>query len=301
MKLIVTGGAGFIGSSLIESLLSNGHTVIAYDNLHSGNVMNLVNARDNPNFKFIPKHCRLIHDNDMQGTDIVIHLGIPSSSNMYKLNPHFIYTPIIDLVWLYDSMRRNDVSRMIYASSSSLYNGWKPPHKEEMIPAVTDYYTETRYYIERLSDLYNQMHEITSVGLRFFSVYGPKETYKKEFANIVSQFLWTMQKDISPVIYGNGTQTRDFTYITDVVQAIELILNSNISQEIYNVGTGVSYSYNDVVGMLNDILNKTIIPEYVDIPLKNYVHDTCADITKIKSIGYAPEITLYSGIHKLLI
>src|SRR3990167_5412636 len=108
-----------------------------------------------------------------------------------------------------------------------MYSGQKPPHRENMKVEVTDFYTEGRYEMERLSQLYHQLYGVKSIGLRYFSVYGPHEESKKTYANLISQFLWALQKDEPPEVYGDGEQTRDFTYVEDIVEANILALNFN--------------------------------------------------------------------------
>ena len=166
---------------------------------------------------------------------------------------------------------------------------------------VTDFYTECRYAIERLAKLYNLLFGVKSVGLRFFSIYGPKEKFKGQYANIVSQFLWAMQKDESPIIFGDGTQTRDFTHVYDVVNALLLAWKKDFECEIFNVGTGVAYNFNEVVDLLNKILRKNIKPIYKPNPIKNYVYHTLADTTKAeRMLGFKAKISLEEGLRSLL-
>ena len=166
---------------------------------------------------------------------------------------------------------------------------------------VTDFYTECRYAIERLAKLYNSLFGVKSVGLRFFSIYGPKEEFKKQYANIVSQFLWAMKRDESPVIFGDGTQTRDFTHVYDVVEALILAWKKDFECEIFNVGTGVAHSFNEIVEILNRLLGKNIKPIYKPNPIKNYVYHTLADTSKAeKMLGFKAKISLEEGLRMLL-
>lgn len=165
---------------------------------------------------------------------------------------------------------------------------------------VTDYYTEARLGIERIAKLYNVHFGIKSVGLRFFSVYGPKEKSKGKYANIVSQFLWEMEKGKAPIIYGDGKQTRDFVFVKDVIKAFLLLMDLDFEYEIFNVGTGKSHSFNDVVDILNYKLKTNLKPIYIEMPVKNYVDHTLADTKKIKSLGYKSEYSLEKGIDKII-
>jgi UDP-glucose 4-epimerase len=165
---------------------------------------------------------------------------------------------------------------------------------------VTDFYTEGRLGIERIAELYNVLYGVKSVGLRFFSVYGPHEEAKGIYANIVTQFLWEIKKGKSPVIYGDGSQKRDFVFVKDIVNALILASKLECGYDIFNVGTGKSYSFNNVVDILNNKLNTKIKPIYVKIPMKNYIDCTLSDTNKMKNIGYHTEYNLERGLDEYI-
>ena len=217
MSTLVTGGAGFIGSNLVEELLAAGEDVIVLDNMHTGSPSNLEDLKGS--LELIKSSC-----NDLPGMDLrpekIYHLGIPSSSPMYKKNPYLVGEALNGFTAVFELAKRSG-ARVIYASSSSLYNGLLPPHQEDMTIQVADYYTEARLAMERMAELYKRLFDVPSIGMRFFSVYGPKETAKKQYANMVTQFLWDMRDGRTPLIFGDGTQTRDFTYVKDVTQALQ--------------------------------------------------------------------------------
>ena len=295
MKVIVTGGCGFIGSNLVERLVRDGYSVVVFDNLHTGNLRNIegldVEFYNEPYSKMV----EIVPE-----AEVIFHLGIPSSSPMYKENPRLVGEAINDAIEIFESAKKYGC-KVVYASSSSIYNGNKVPFREDMPIYVTDYYTECRYAIERLAKLYNVLHGVKSVGLRFFSIYGPKERFKGKYANIISQFLWAMLKDEPPVIFGDGTQTRDFTHVYDVVDALLLAWKRNFECEIFNVGTGVAHSFNEIVEILNRILGKNIRPIYKPNPIKNYVYHTLADTTKAERLlGFKAKIPLEEGIRSLI-
>jgi UDP-glucose 4-epimerase len=294
LRVIVTGGCGFIGSNLVERLVKDGYDVIVFDNLSTGNLRNIegLNVRFfNKPYQNIPV---LVPD-----ADLIFHLGMPSSSPMYKRDPGLLGRTINDAISIFEYAKERKC-KVIYASTSSLYNGNNPPYREDMPIYVTDYYTECRYAIERLAKLYNILHGVRSVGLRLFSVYGPKEQYKGEYANVISQFLWLMKRDQPPIIFGDGTQTRDFIHVADVVEAFMLSAEKDFECEIFNVGTGIARSFNHVVDLINKILGKSIKPVYKPNPIKNYVYHTLADTTKAEKIlGFKAKITLEEGIRDL--
>jgi len=295
LKVVVTGGCGFIGSNLVERLVKEGHSVVVFDNLHTGSLKNI--ERLNVEF-FNEPYSKL--DELVPEAEVIFHLGIPSSSPMYKKNPKLVGKAINDAIEVLEYAKKIGC-KVVYASSSSIYNGNPVPYREDMPVYVTDYYTECRYAIERLAKLYHSLFGVKSVGLRFFSVYGPKEEFKKQYANIVSQFLWAMRRDEQPVIFGDGTQTRDFTHVYDVVDALLLAWKKDFECEIFNVGTGVAHSFNEVVEILNKLLGKYIKPIYKPNPIKNYVYHTLADTTKAeKLLGFKAKISLEEGLRSIL-
>ena len=295
METIVTGGCGFIGSNLVKKLMTKGHSVKIFDNMDTGNPSNLKGLRTEV---FREPYSKM--DSLVQKTDIIFHLGIPSSSPMYKNNPKLIGEAINDAIDVFEFAQKKGC-KVVYASSSSLYNGNKPPYREDMPIYVKDYYTECRYAIERLAKLYNTLHGVKSVGLRFFSVYGPNEKYKGKYANIITQFLWAMLKNEQPVIFGDGNQTRDFIYVGDIVEALMLAMEKDFECEIFNAGTGVAHSFNQIVDMLNENLGKNIKPIHQPMPMKNYVFETLADTEKAEKIlGFKAKKTLDEGIKSLI-
>ncbi|MEM1586499.1 MAG: NAD-dependent epimerase/dehydratase family protein [Candidatus Bathyarchaeia archaeon] len=294
MRAIVTGGCGFIGSNLVERLVKDGWDVVVFDNLSTGRIENI---RD------LGVDCYTCGFEDMDSlvldADVIFHLGMPSSSPMYKDDPTLVGKTINEAITIFEYARRRGC-KVIYASTSSIYNGNPLPYREDMPIYVTDYYTECRYTIERLAKLYNDLHGVRSVGLRLFSVYGPKEKHKGKYANVVSQFLWLIMRGEAPVIYGDGTQTRDFIYVSDAVEAFMLAYEGDFKCEVFNVGTGIAHTFNDVIEIINRTLKKNVKPIYRPNPIKNYVYHTLADTAKAeKMLGFKARIPLEEGIKTL--
>lgn len=295
MRAIVTGGAGFIGSHLVKHLVNEGHEVFIFDNLMTGNKANIIPLLSTP--RFFKSYGVLAQ---ISFPDIIFHLGIPSSSPMYKQNPFLVSEAIRDWITILEYGKKESC-KIVYASSSSVYNGNEPPFHEGMPVHVTDYYTECRYSMERLAELYHRLHKVSSIGLRLFSVYGSNETYKQQYANCLTQFLWAMKQGEAPVIFGDGSQTRDLTHVLDVVTAFNLAAASNIQYGIFNVGTGTAYSFNEIVTLLNQALDTDITPTYIDNPIQNYVGRTRADTQKAeKQLGFKASINLPQGIQNII-
>ncbi len=290
----MTGGAGFIGSHLVEELIGRGE-VFVLDNLYTGSLENLKGL----SAMFIKGRAKEVNNLE-ERFDFIFHLGIYSSSPMYRENRFLVNLAVEDFLYILEYAREKG-SKVILASSSSIYNGNEPPFREDMEIKVTDFYTEARYYLERLASLYFDFYGVKTVVLRLFSVYGEKEKHKGKFANLVTQFLWKMSKGERPVIYGDGSQTRDFIYVKDVVKAFILAMEKNIGFDVFNVGTGKSYSLNQVVEILNRKLGVSIKPLYISNPIKNYVEHTLADTGKAERLlGFKSKFTLEGGVEKLI-
>lgn len=297
MKVLVTGGAGFIGSNLVEDLVRSGEDVIVLDDFSTGSLENLKAVQKQVQIVRAP--CQRLLELKLPEVKKIFHLGIPSSSPMYRDNPVLVGEAIGGFVNVFELARRNQ-ARVVYASTSSLYRSCPTPHREDSISEPFDFYTEARIAMERLARVYYDLHGVSSVGMRFFSVYGPHERAKGRYANNISQFLWAMREDKPPEIYGDGEQTRDFVYVSDVVRACLKAADSDLGCEVINVGTGRQTSFNRVIELLNKELGKSIKPVYVPNPVKNYVYHTCADLTKArKLLGYEPTVPLEEGIRRL--
>ncbi len=294
-SIIVTGGAGFIGSNLVEAL-SKDNSVIVLDNLHTGSRDN-ISGPVKSGVKFLKKDARDIGE-IKEKVSCIYHLGFYSASPMYRENPHLVAEVIDGMISVLELARKNDCP-VVFSSTSSIYNGIKPPHREDVIPGVTDYYTEGRIEAERLSELYYRLYGLNVSAMRFFSVYGFHEDAKHGYANLATQFMKAMIKNEQPVIYGDGTQRRDFVFVTDVVDAL-LRASTSKGFEVYNVGSGVNYSLNELVDKINKLLGSSISAKYIEMPVKNYVMETLADTTKAsRKLGFKAKIDLDSGLRTL--
>lgn len=293
MDVVVTGGLGFIGSHIVKKLIENGDKVTVIDNEHTGSLYNLRDVKDK--FEFVKADAGDIIN--LGKKDAVFHVGIYSSTPMYRNDRTLMYKAIKDFVNILEYCVKNN-AKLILSSSSSIYNGYQPPHKENMIPMVKDFYTEARYFMERSADLYHQMFGLKYIALRYFSVYGDGEETKKSYANMVSQFIWKgiLNKPIK--IYGDGSQRRDLIHVDDVVSANLKALESD-KIGVFNVGNGKSYSFNEIISMVNKYVKQPIKVEYVKNPLKNYVDIVEADTNKmVKELGFKPSVNINEGIKR---
>lgn len=292
-RIIVTGGAGFIGANLVEKLVSD-NEVLVIDNLHTGTNENL-REFESENLKVLNSDVKDISKVDFDA-DYIFHLGFYSASPMYRDNPLLTSEVLAGMISVLEFAKERG-SNVVFSSTSSIYNGVKPPHKEDIIPGVTDFYTEGRIASERASELYNKLFDVNVSAMRFFSVYGYHEKAKGGYANLATQFLWDMKNGKAPVIYGDGEQRRDFVFVTDVVDCLIKASQHN-GFDVFNVGSGKNYSLNELVEKLNRLLGTSIEPEYIEMPVKNYVMETLADTSKAQRLlGFKAGIDLDSGLN----
>ncbi len=303
MKTLVTGGAGFIGSNLVEGLVEKGHDVLVLDNFFLGRKDNLKKVLDK-----VEVVSGDLRDFDLlkkvtKDVDVIFNQAAASSSPMFKEKLREAVAVNVDgFVNILNAAKENCVKKVIYASTSSVYGNSPPPLREGMKIVPVNFYASTKLLNEHLAILFSKEYGLETIGFRYMSVYGPHEQSKGIYANLVSQFLWSIQKDENPVIYGDGKQTRDFVFVKDVVQANILAMESKkkILGGVYNVGSGKDVNLNDLVNIINKILNKNVKPTYVDMPVKNYIATQLGDLTKIKKeFGYKPKYDLESGIRFL--
>ena len=296
-RVLVTGGAGFIGSNLANTLAAAGNDVIALDNGYLGTPENL-----SADVEFV--EADVLDDDLPTDVDAVFHLAALSSRQMLEENPRQgARVNIEGFVNVVEQARADGCDTVVYASTSSAYGSRTEPSPEDMELEASTGYDASMLGRERYAEYYNDFYDdLTCAGARFFSVYqgyGGAEGHKGEYANTVSQFTDDIANGESPVLWGDGSQTRDFTHVDDIVRGLEAIADHELTG-VYNLGTGDPYSFNEMVELINDALGTDVEPEYEPIPLENYVHDTCADITKIReATGWEPEVDFEEGVRRV--
>jgi len=305
MNILIIGGAGFIGSNISEEL-SKENNVIVVDNLFLGKEENLSDIRedikfynhDYCDFDFIKK---LIIEHEIE---FVYHFAGYSSAPMFDENEAAGYeVNVVGFAKLLRACLNTTVQRVLYASTSSIYGGLKI-QKEDVKVFPPNFYAATKYAMEQTARLFYEMYGLESIGFRFFSVYGKHEEHKGIYANLISQFLWAMQKGEEVIIYGDGTQTRDFTYVKDIVGA--LIKGMSVPSDFakgsyYNIGTSEVHNLNQMVHILEEKSGKKANIKYIENPIKNYIQDTRANTEKIETdFGFKAKFTLQQGIGDML-
>lgn len=299
-RILVTGGAGFIGSNFCN-INKGKYEITALDNLFLGDESNL-----DTDIKFINGDARKQEDLDKVGpVDFVIHLAGTSSAPMF-MGDDFVwaYTNAIEsFTSVLDWASKNGVQKVLYASTSSLYGNNPLPLVETQSVTPINHYAVTKRTYEHISRCFNKVNpNIDVIGFRFMSVYGPNEEAKGIYANLISQFCWDIARDKQPVIYGDGTQTRDFTNVRDVVQGLTLAIETDkkLGADVFNIGTGSATSVKEIAETLIKAFGKDMEPMYIENPVKeDYVQGQYADITKIQEVlGYKPTVKLEEGIRE---
>ncbi len=305
MKFLVTGGAGFIGSHIVERLLPEGYFVRVMDNFSSGKEENLsfIHELSAKNYELIRGDIRDYATclNACKGIDYVLHQAALRSVPKSMTMPHEYNAVNIDgTVNILEAALKSKIKRVVIASSSSVYGiATKFPQKETDTPLLISPYALTKLAGEYYSRVYSENFGLETVNLRYFNVFGPRQSLDDEYAVVIPKFIDCMLNDKQPPIHGTGKQSRDFTYIDNVVQANILAATiPGIKCEVFNVARGSDNSILDLVAVLNKIMCKSIKPIY-ELPRAGDVFRTLADISKIETmLRYQPKVNFEEGLRR---
>ena len=302
MRALVTGGAGFIGSHLAEALVKRGHRVRILDNLSSGDLRNIAGIRKKADF--ILGDIRELRDlkKAVRGIDVIFHQAALRSVPKSVKNPlGYDEVNCTATLRLLETARANGVRRVVYASSSSVYGLTPLPQKEEMAPKPQSPYAASKLAGEVYSAMFTRLYGLETVGLRYFNVFGPRQSLENEYAVVVPKFIACLLKGQSPPIHGTGLQTRDFTYVGNVVQAnLKAAAAPGVAGEVFNVACGRRYSVRQLVAALNKRLCLHIAPSFTPSRPGDVPH-TWADIRKAQRLlGYRVEIPFVEGLHRTI-
>ncbi|MEM7816610.1 MAG: SDR family oxidoreductase [Candidatus Aenigmatarchaeota archaeon] len=300
-KILVTGGAGFIGSHIVERLVKEKANVIVLDNLVSGKLENISFCLDK--IKFIKGDIRdkKILDEVLGEVELISHQAALRSVPKSVENPlEYHDVNVNGTLLLFKKAKEKGIKRIVFASSSSVYGERKIfPEEEKDLPFPISPYATTKLIGEYYAYLFSKLYGLEIVSLRYFNVFGPRQSLDDEYAVVVPKFINCLLKEENPPIYGDGKQARDFTYIENVVEANILALTKkNIGGEVFNIASGRPYTVNELLKTLQKITKKKIPPVHLP-PRAGDVRKTHADITKAKKIlAWRPKINFEKGLQK---
>jgi nucleoside-diphosphate-sugar epimerase len=307
-KILVTGGAGFIGSHIIDKLLEEDFVVVAYDNLSTGILTNIDRHMSNKNFSFVNGDIRDIDlvKTALKDVDVVFHEAALASVTRSVKDP--ILTNRVNVEGTLNVLKAScdiAVKRFIFASSAAIYGETASPEKKEndrLNPPSP--YGVSKLAAEKYVQIFQKLYGLETICLRYFNVYGPRQRVDVHgsYGGVISIFISRLMDNMPPTINGDGEQTRDFVYINDVVEANILAMNSKTGfGEAFNVATGKNISINQIADILKGLMNKENLGNIHNAPRPTDVKHGYANIDKAKEIlGYRPRCSIRDGLSKLV-
>ena len=301
MKALVTGGAGFIGSHITERLLNDGHEVVVLDDFSTGHRHNLPEHDKLSVVEGDIRNMQTVED-CMQGVNWVFHkaavASVPKTVNDPVGSSAANYQGTLHIL---EAARRNKVDRVVFASSAALY-GDEPtlPKQEDMLPVTLSPYAVDKLASEYACCMYTRLYGLKTVALRYFNVYGPRQDPSSPYSGVISIFADRLSKQQVPTIFGDGEQTRDFVFVTDVVEAnMQAVLRDEPVGQYMNIATGHQISLNDLLQVFCELYQLECKPEYGE-PRQGDIKDSYANIERAsKLLAWRPKVALHDGL-KLL-
>ncbi len=301
---VITGGAGFIGSALVRALLASGETqVTVIDNLLTGHEKNLAEVAGQVDLRRVDIRDASALHRSMEGAKYVYHLAaIPSVPRSID-EPELAHQVNIDGTFnVFLAAKDAGVKRVVYAASSSAYGDTEElPKVETMLPQPKSPYALQKLVGEYYGSVFQDCFGMESVALRFFNVYGPRQDPTSMYSGVISKFMTAVLKREAPTIHGDGVQTRDFTYVEDVVELVrKAAIAPGLKRSVYNAGNGTRYSLKSVWETLQKIEGVSIQPLFGPARAGD-VRDSQADTTAaVADLGHAPKYSLEEGLRKTL-
>jgi UDP-glucose 4-epimerase len=303
-KYVVTGGAGFIGSALVRTLLEKGDgDVVVIDNLLSGHEKNLAEVRERVDVRVLD-----IRDGGaiapvIQGADTVFHLAaIPSVPRSID-DPRPSHEVNIDGTFeVFDAAAKGKVRRVVYAASSSAYGDSETlPKVETMTPKPKSPYAVQKYVGELYASVFSQCFGLETVALRFFNVYGPRQDPSSAYSGVLSLFMKHLIARTTPTIFGDGEQSRDFTYVEDVAELCVKAANApGVSGKMFNAGNGGRFTLNQIWALLQKMEGVEIPAKYGPPRAGDVRHSMAETASAVAELGHAPRFTIEQGLEKTL-
>lgn len=296
---LVTGGAGFIGSHLVEALATRGSRVRVLDDFSTGLRENLAHIRPAPEIVEGDLADPAAVNRAAEGATVVFHLGAVASVQRSIEDPAFSHRVCATgTVHVLDAARRSGVRRVVYAASSSAYGiPVGEVQTEEDPPRPLSPYAAAKLAGEGYAQAFAASYGLETVSLRFFNIFGPRQRADSPYSGVIAIFAAAMAEGRQPIVHGDGLQTRDFTYVTNVVQALLKAAEApRVSGRTYNVGTGRRVTILDLMTVLNRLLGTNVEPRFGP-PRSGDVRHSCADIRRARQeLGYEPTVSFEDGL-----
>jgi len=305
MIYLITGGAGFIGSNIVNELLLRKEKVRVLDNFATGRHKNISAFNKDKNFELIEGDLRSFHivREAVKGVDFILHQGaLPSVPRSINDPITTNNVNILGTLNILEAAKEFGVKRVVYASSSSIYGNSIELTKTEDLPVMPlSPYAISKYTGERYCQIYYDLYGLETVCLRYFNVFGPNQDPTSQYSAVIPKFIKAIMNDISPIIFGDGSQSRDFTFVQNNVSANLLACFSNEAiGEVINIACGQSFSVIELVNEINKVLNKDIEPIF-NKPKKGDIKQSLADIRKAKKLlNYDVKVQFVEGIGKTI-
>ena len=304
-KFLVTGGAGFIGSNIVEELLKQGHFVRVLDNFSTGKRENLKGFEKD--IELIEGDIRSYHivREAVEGIEFILHqAALPSVPRSIKDPITTNEVNVVGTLNILNSAKDAKVRRIVYASSSSVYGDLDVlPKTEDMLPKPLSPYAVSKLAAEKYCQVFTKLYGLETIIFRYFNVFGPRQDPTSQYSAVIPKFTTLMKNNLSPIIYGDGTQSRDFTFVKNVVEANLLACNNNMAKfsgEVFNIAYGKSVTLKDLIIKINKLLGKDI-PSKLSEPRPGDVKHSLANIGKAHQfLDYDPKIDIEEGLKRTI-
>ena len=302
MNIIVTGGAGFVGSHLVQHLISKNYFPIIIDNLSSGNYANIKKFIDSGKAKFLKIDIRNFHDVlKIPHASTIVHLAAIASVVESIKNPTYVNdVNVTGTLNMLELCRKKNIKKFVFASSAAIFGNYDKKLSESSPIVPSTVYGSTKFTGEQYCRIYAELFGIKSVALRPFNIYGPRQN--NAYAGVISKFMSRIVSNKPPVIFGDGRQTRDFIHVADVANAFEKAISyKNHVFDVFNLGTGKTISVNQLAKIFLKLAKKEYLKPIHKYPVPGVVIHNSTSINKIKNtLKFKPKVTLSEGISKLL-